>query len=457
MTKKQKIIIGLIVVFSIIVIIISIILLNNTKSDNNKSNKNTEYWKKAYLEILQDKEKFDNLDNIELQLSDLNNDNIPEFIIFATKITKDDNDKDKQKIAKIYSVNEDGECNLKSFRNIDTIALMYNNENGTYGWYGIKDKENAYEFLIDRYIIDISDKVYKVNKDVEEFLTNYYIRLPFDNELENSEKKELFEKLKESFKTLDELVQPGTILGEYKFDDSKDKDNLKNKNDTFYVKIEKLENMLKSEYEHYVLDLTHFKAHVINENNEEIAQKIEEFLNEEVADYSIDDFQDILDSFGDTEDNINEERFKFTQTLELELRTDKFISVSYNLVGDLGGVPWISNLGYVISLETGEYYTDLNELVLDVEEFKEYIINKAKKELKNQLGEEGLIPDYENELSNQLFDDGHWYLTRNGMNFEIEKYAVSYGASGAPTISITYEELSGYLRDDILEAIEKSE
>lgn len=180
-------------------------------------------WGDAYLEILNDKDKIEDMDNLQIQLADLDLNNIPELIIYGIKNSKD-------YIATIYKINDE--------KKIDTIKVsldkefdlkyLYNLDKDNYKWYAVEKNENNSNNLNSSnissnlsessntnkiYDIHIDDKKYepeltelKIGEDCIEIEDNYSKKIDFDKNASKDEIKKAFEQAKEGFVAPDDMI-----------------------------------------------------------------------------------------------------------------------------------------------------------------------------------------------------------------------------------------------------------
>ena len=133
-TEKPKRIGKKILLITIItLLIISIItagVIFTLKYFKDKKDKKQEIdWGDTYLEILNDEEKIEDMDNLQIQLADIDLNDIPELIVYGIKNSKD-------YIATIYKINDE--------KKIDTIKVsidkkfdlkyLYNLNEDNYKW-----------------------------------------------------------------------------------------------------------------------------------------------------------------------------------------------------------------------------------------------------------------------------------------------------------------------------------
>ena len=116
-TKKGKKVILITAIIVISVLIISLITAGVFFAINflgeQKDEKKELEWGDAYLEILNDEDKIEDMDNLQIQLVDLDLNNIPELIIYGIKNSKD-------YIATIYKINDE--------KKIDTVKVSLDKE-----------------------------------------------------------------------------------------------------------------------------------------------------------------------------------------------------------------------------------------------------------------------------------------------------------------------------------------
>ena len=170
-------------------------------------------WGDAYLEILNDDEKVEDMDNLQIQLADLDLNNIPELIIYGIKNSKD-------YIATIYNINDE--------KKIDTIKVsldkefdlkyLYNANNDKYKWYAVEKTDSSKNDSSNSsnstgasttskiYDIHIDDEKYKpeltelkIGADCIEIEDNYSKKVEFNKNASKDDKKKIFDKAKEGY------------------------------------------------------------------------------------------------------------------------------------------------------------------------------------------------------------------------------------------------------------------
>ena len=89
--KKKKVIIVISVIIALLIIfgVVAAICLNqDTDSDSRKSNNGDNSsleWGDVYLKILGDEENTEDIEEVKVQMADLNNDKVPECIIYGSR------------------------------------------------------------------------------------------------------------------------------------------------------------------------------------------------------------------------------------------------------------------------------------------------------------------------------------------------------------------------------------
>jgi len=101
MKRKSKFFIVLIIILISIIIggILAVVLNSDDDKDKEKSNKQKNIeWGDVYLKILEDESNFEDMEDLSIQIADLNEDEIPEMIVYGTK--------GNDYLANIYSIDK---------------------------------------------------------------------------------------------------------------------------------------------------------------------------------------------------------------------------------------------------------------------------------------------------------------------------------------------------------------
>ena len=174
-------------------------------------------WGDAYIEILNDKDKIEDMDNLQIQLADLDLNSIPELIIYGIKNSTD-------YIATIYKINDE--------KKIDTIKVsldkefdlkyLYNLNDDNYKWYAVEKAESSpnssnnsaddsntskiYDIHIDdgKYEPELTDL--KIGVDCIEIEENYSKKVDFSKTASKDDKKKIFEEAKEGYVAPAEMI-----------------------------------------------------------------------------------------------------------------------------------------------------------------------------------------------------------------------------------------------------------
>ena len=217
--KGKKILLITIITLLIISIITAGVIFALNYLGDKKDEKQELEWGDAYLEILNDEDRIEDMDNLQIQLADLDLNNIPELIIYGIKNSKD-------YIATIYKINDE--------KKIDTIKVsldkefdlkyLYNLNDDKYKWFVVEKDEsnsnnsnNAVEASTANKVYDIHivDKKYKpeltqlkIGVDCIEIEENYSKKVDFSRNASKDEKKKIFDKAKDGY------VAPGDMITE---------------------------------------------------------------------------------------------------------------------------------------------------------------------------------------------------------------------------------------------------
>lgn len=174
-------------------------------------------WGDAYIEILNDKDKIEDMDNLQIQLADLDLNSIPELIIYGIKNSTN-------YIATIYKINDE--------KKIDTIKVsldkefdlkyLYNLNDDNYKWYAVEKAESStnssnnsaddsntskiYDIHIDdgKYEPELTDL--KIGVDCIEIEENYSKKVDFSKTASKDDKKKIFEEAKEGYVAPAEMI-----------------------------------------------------------------------------------------------------------------------------------------------------------------------------------------------------------------------------------------------------------
>ncbi len=229
-TKKGKKVILITAIIVISVLIISLITAGVFFAINflgeQKDEKKEIEWGDAYLEILNDEDKIEDMDNLQIQLVDLDLNNIPELIIYGIKNSKD-------YIATIYKINDE--------KKIDTVKVsldkefdlkyLYNSNNDNYKWYAVENTESSSKKSSSTnnsgnisnsaetstankiYDIHIDDKKYepeltqlKIGVDCIEIEENYSKKVDFSKNASEDDIKKIFDEAKEGYVSSSDMI-----------------------------------------------------------------------------------------------------------------------------------------------------------------------------------------------------------------------------------------------------------
>ena len=218
--KGKKILLITIITLLIISIITAGVIFALNYLGDKKDEKQELEWGDAYLEILNDEDRIEDMDNLQIQLADLDLNNIPELIIYGIKNSKD-------YIATIYKINDE--------KKIDTIKVsidkefdlkyLYNLNDDNYKWYAVENAESSSNNLSNSnnsiedsttnkiYDIHIVDKKYepeltqlKIGVDCIEIEENYSEKVDFNKKASEEDKKKIFDETKEGYVASSDMI-----------------------------------------------------------------------------------------------------------------------------------------------------------------------------------------------------------------------------------------------------------
>ena len=185
----------------------------NRDENKKESSKDEVEWGDVYIEILEDEDgKLEKMDDQKIQLLDLDKDEIPELIIYGIKNAK-------KHIANIYKINNKKKVDtIKVELDEDfDIKLLYNAKKEDYGWYAVSENKSS-EKSNDQvtkvvYDLNIENEKYEPEKldvnydlDIVEVEKNYSPKVDFNPSASSKEKKEIFNKAKEDYVPVKEMI-----------------------------------------------------------------------------------------------------------------------------------------------------------------------------------------------------------------------------------------------------------
>ena len=186
--------------FILIVVIgvagVTLFCYKDYKKDNKKESKEeTLEWGDVYLKILKDEENFKDLEDVKLQICDIDNNEVPELIVYGEKNSGSDKEKN---LAKIYRINDDDKVDTIQFELEEEFGMqyLYNNDSKDANWYVVTDeKEIVYE-------IQVEDKNYEIEKSEYDYTEDFVVvneaeKIEFDPE--NDKPKEVIKEVKEAY------------------------------------------------------------------------------------------------------------------------------------------------------------------------------------------------------------------------------------------------------------------
>jgi len=121
--------------------------------------------------------------------------------------------------------------------------------------------------------------------------------------------------------------------------------------------------------------------------------------------------------------------------------------VSFELIeyGGMGGVSWVSEVGYVFDIEIGDVL-DFSSICVDEskkDNFYNYVINTIAGDPHYHLDE-----NWKDVVKKDMFEIGNWYFTNVGVRFTFQKYSLGPGSNGVITVEMPYSEANQYLKND---------
>ena len=265
--------------------------IKSTQEDDEEEEEAELEWGDVYLEVLDDASKFEDMDDIQIQLCDLDKDNIPELIVYGI-------DKTKRYLADIYKINDKKKVDTikVSLEEAFDLRLLFNLDKNDYYWYAKTKNDTttgnqAIATPVKVYDLNIETKTYKpelldVNFE-ENFVEvggDYSEKIDFDKDAKKSDKKKIFESAKKSYIKTESMIT----------DEVKEQvENAK-----IIKKIEKIDSSKGivysgNEYTYNQSGITQeFKYPVIN-----IKSKDVEKINKEIKDkYGFNTYDDIINS-----------------------------------------------------------------------------------------------------------------------------------------------------------------
>ena len=138
----------LLIIFVLIIaggVTAGVIFLNNKDTESETENKELS-WEEEYISVLKDEENFAELKDLKVSLIDLNEDEIPELVVFCSNAIN-------EFMANIYQIKENKleKKEITMDENFD-LEYMYNQDNEEGKWYVVTEKAN------DIYEINLEDK-----------------------------------------------------------------------------------------------------------------------------------------------------------------------------------------------------------------------------------------------------------------------------------------------------------
>lgn len=198
MKKKTKIIIVIVILLIIILAsaITAVVMFSSNKEDDKK--KSEIEWGDVYLSVLEDEDNFENMEDLKIQLADLDNDEVPEMIVYGKQ-------EDKY-LAEIYKANKRNKADVISVERSDEfdIEYLHNTDTEENGWYLVDD--DYYEFEIKRKDYKTEETDYN-KRDFKEVDKKVNTKVDFDQEASKSEIKEVFDEVESNYIPVSEIKE----------------------------------------------------------------------------------------------------------------------------------------------------------------------------------------------------------------------------------------------------------
>lgn len=203
---KKKIILAFVLILVIVLISVAILIIKNNEdsdySENGKKNSSKTDLKieEIFFNVLKDNELFENITNIKVQVADLNNDKIPELVIYGSK-------SGTEHIAEVFSIiksNKKEKLKEINISNEFELSYMYNLKEEKYDWYVVPDESSVV------YILDFDDESLYLNET--EQISNFIevetpnMAVEFNNLLTEDEIKEFLDEVMENYISNEEIV-----------------------------------------------------------------------------------------------------------------------------------------------------------------------------------------------------------------------------------------------------------
>ena len=179
----------------------------------------------------------------------------------------------------------------------------------------------------------------------------------------------------------------------------------------------------------------------------ENGDKIVEYMNKALEN----DWTDIKEQTDYAIDNYDPD-FQYNDQYGIEYVTNHYINknlIVFNVVtsGSMGGVGWHESRYYNFNLETGEAYK-LEDFCKDVKACKEFMVEEFNKLLKTDQRFKNLEEGYQKIVAEEIFKEGNFGLSKDGLTLTVPEYKISDGAAGNFVYTLSYLELDEYLKDE---------
>lgn len=183
---------------------------------------------------------------------------------------------------------------------------------------------------------------------------------------------------------------------------------------------------------------------------EDAEKKILDQLKKEsdkVWDQDKSELQDQLDSY-EKEGLPLYEGIGLSENIKYVASKNSWISFDNEENGWLGGVGIGGVSYYLFNVETGDLLT-LDNVCLNVNECKNILFNSYLEQLKKDERFNNIYEsNYEAIIKKDIFTDGNWGFTNDGVIFVVPKYEISDGANGAFIYTIPYSIVNSYLHTE---------
>lgn len=142
-----------------------------------------------------------------------------------------------------------------------------------------------------------------------------------------------------------------------------------------------------------------------------------------------------------------EEKVGVNLMLSVLEQNDKYFTFAYDISGSIGGVDYNDRLGYTFNTQTGELL-DLNDISTNINELINTCYTKILEYINSKNYEKDLDGTWQTTLKQLLYQNGVWYLTKDGLSFSFPKYSLGPGSIGVISYMISYDNLGNLISED---------